>query len=575
MHSTFVGGYLARYRLTVTSCDNAFVAGLKTAAETISGLVSRRDHALSVVSAVLGVSHDRLGPAADWNSLVVGSYLGSRPFCLYFEPAFTDYHRHLGNLYGSDLALFVSDFASCGHDLWKAIGTAESIAVEVASEDLDRLDEYAAVTQHLNQWYLRLVEQAFDSLLGFAVYRLQTKAGKQQPPGKPWNIYEAIQKHGWHAAGSFYHPTVRNGIAHEIELVPKGVLSPVSVVYTDAKGNSATLSYPELVDAVTGMVDECLAYAFALRLFILEHSDDHNMGQIPDPKSSSRRLRERGFKNFASSPSLLVESVHTDLVNGKRQTRIECLDRTRVEQERLAEMVALLISAHAWFPDCDTFIVGLKSEGPISFARVDARVLGSWVRKEMDDEGFLRSFDPMLMWPKKAFMGRLRANLARTIPAALDAARDGIDQAKAEWPGQLPATIRVLSLTDISYSLARRYRGDFLVDAEDQPAVRELLHPLVAWVKRQRLYSSPQSKKHWRKTPPAYVVGFLYSRDKRERDRGAIPTSGFYIGQFEWRDPRADPDTLPTPIRDPDDLGEGLAYKPAPNWPPIDRFVPR
>jgi len=547
---------------------------LRTAAENVSGLVPRREHALSVIERVLDLPYKELKPSDDWNSLPVGSYLISRPFCLYFEPAFTEYHRHLENLYGNDLSLFAADFRSCGHDLWKAIRVAERIALEIESEDLAKFDPYTATTQYLHQWYLRLIEQAFDSLLGFAVYRLQTNSGKQ-PPSQPWNIYEAIKKHGWNAPGEFYHPTVRNGIAHEFEFIPETVFSPFSVIYTDIRGKTQTVSYSDLIHEVTGMADECLGYVFALRLFILEHSNNRHVRHTLAATSSNRSLRVDGFRDFASSRSLIVQSVNVDDVNGKKQTRIECLDYTRVDPERLAEMVAMLSTASIWFPDCDTFFVGLKSKGTPSFSRIDASVLASWVRDEVDDHTLLQSFDPIMMWPKKVFLGRLKANLVRTIPSALKAGRDEFKQTMAELPGRLPRTVRVLSLTDISHGLARRYRGDLVIDAEDQATVRKLLRPIIEWTRRQHIHSSPHSKKHWRKTPPVYIAWFLYSREKRERDRGAIPTSEFYIGQFEWRGADADPDDLPFPIRDAEDLGEGLAYKAAPDWPPTDRFVPR
>lgn len=547
---------------------------LRTTAESISGLASRRERALSVIERVLEQPVEGLDPSDDWNSLAVAYYLDSRPHCLYFEPAFTEYHRHLQKLYAGNLSLFASDFASCGHDLWKAIQIAEQVSVEIENEDIKDLNPHIAVTQYLNQWYLRLVEQAFDSLLGFATYRLQRNRGKQ-PPTTPWNIYEVIKKHKWYAAGEFYHSTIRNGIAHEFQLVPETVFSPVSVTYTDIRGNTQTVTLPDLISEVIGMSDECLGYAFALRLFILEHSADHNVRTTLTATESSRQLRETGFKHLVSSPSLIVESVYSDVVNTRRQTRIECRDLTRVEPERIAEMVAVLTAAESWFPDCNTFFVGLKSKNPISFARIDAHVLTSWVNEEIDDEVFLRSFEPTMMWPKRSFLGRLRANLARTIPAALNTGREDITRAMAELPGRLPTTIRVLSLGDISHGLARRYRGDFVVDTEDQPRVRTLLPRLVEWIKRQKIHGSSQSKKHWGKTPPVYIAGFLYSREKRERDRGAIPTSRFYVGQFEWRHANADSDTLPTPIFDSEDLGEGLFYKGALDWPPIDRFVPR
>ncbi len=66
---------------------------------------------------MLDFSPDDLNPSMDWNSFMVDAFLQKRPFCLYLEPAFTEYHRHLVSIYQDDLALFASDFASCDHDI--------------------------------------------------------------------------------------------------------------------------------------------------------------------------------------------------------------------------------------------------------------------------------------------------------------------------------------------------------------------------------------------------------------------------------------------------------------------------
>ena len=62
------------------------------------------------------------------------------------------------------------------------------------------------------------------------------------------------------------------------------------------------------------------------------------------------------------------------------------------------------------------------------------------------------------------------------------------------------------------------------------------------------MHHSLQSKKRWGKTPPVYMLGFLYSREKRERDLGVSSISESYIGRFEWRDANSDSDTLPLPL---------------------------
>lgn len=550
------------------------MSGLKTAAATISESLSRRSRELAALSRAIGLDTRKLDPSVDWNSLAIASYLERRPFCLYFEPAFTEYHRHLEKTYKNKGGVLAADLAACGHDLWKAIETAERIAEEFEDTQLDSSDAYEAVTQHLNPRYLRLVEQAFDALLGLPVYRLLTDNGKQ-PPTKPRQVYEAIKGQGWHAAGEFYRPVVRNGIAHEVEFVAETVSSPVSIIYTDAAGHSETLTYDDLVNEVAGMIDECLAYAFALRLFLLEHLSDPHVQGILQAAPSNLELRKSRFPRFASSRSLLVQSVHTEVVNRRMQVRIECRDRTRVTEERLAELAALLISADAWFGDAETLFIGLRSKGPVSFARIDSDALTRWVRGELDDRAFLQSFDPALLWPKKSRFGRLRANLARTVPIALETAREEFRRATEALPNRLPHAVRVLSLEDISHGLARRYRGDFLLDIDNQVDARSLLRPLVSWARRQHIYHSPQSRNRWRRKPPHFVSGFLYSREKRERDRGAIPMSPFYIGRFEWRDPNADPTALPLPMTGADDMGEGLSYAAATDWPPPDRFIPR
>jgi hypothetical protein len=544
------------------------------AAETISGLDERRQRCLKVVTRVLGFSPGDLDPSMDWNSFVVDAFLQRRPFCLYLEPAFTEYHRHLVSTYQNDGALFASDFASCGHDIWQAIETAEQIAGEIEETDLEGQTPYDAVNRYLNQWYLRIVEQSFDSLLGLAAYRLLANEGKQLPM-RPQQILEALTARGWRCVGWFHKPIVRNGIAHEFQIIHDTVASPLSVVYTDLNGNSETLSMFDLVNEVKGIVDECLAYAFALRLFLLEHRDDPHIRQVMSANPTNRSLRPVGFPAFASTRSLVVESVHTEVVNEKMQIRIECLDNTSADVECLAEMVALLASAHTWFPEGERFLIGLRSKNPVSFACVDGVALDRWKQGDLTDQAFLRSFDPILIWPRRKLLGKLRAKLVRAIPAGLAAGREAYQQATAELPYRLPTQVKVLSIEDNSINVARRYGGDFLVDADDHEDVRPLLHPLMGWIKKQRIHRSRQSKEHWGKAPPVYMLGFLYSRDKRPRDRGVSSTSEFYIGRFEWRNPQADPGTLPLPIGDGEDLGQGLKYEPSLAWPPPDRFLPR
>ncbi len=391
---------------------------------------------------------------------------------------------------------------------------------------------------------------------------------------RPQQILEALTARGWHCVGWFHEPIVRNGIAHDFQFIQETVVSPPSVVYTDLKGNSAILSMFDLANEVKGIVDECLAYAFALRLFLLEHRNDPHIRQVGS-NPANRSLRTLGFPAFTSTRSLVVESVHTEVVNDKMQIRIECRDYTRADVECLAEMVALLASAHTWFPDGERFFIGLRSKNPIGFACVDGIALSRWKRGDLTDESFLGSFDPILIWPRRKLLGQLRAKLVRAIPVGLAAGREAFQEATAELPFRLPRQVKVLSLKDNSIGVARRYGGDFLVNVDDHEGVRALLHPLMGWIKKQRIHHSPQSKEHWGKAPPVYMLGFLYSRNKRPRDRGVSSTSEFYIGRFEWRSPEADLGTLPLPVGDGEDLGQGLKYEPSLAWPPPDRFIPR
>ena len=108
-------------------------------------------------------------------------------------------------------------------------------------------------TRYLNQWYLRIVEQSFDSLLGLAAYRLLANDGKQLLL-RTHLILDALTARGWQSVGWFHNPTVRNGVAHEARFIQETGVAPVSVVYTDLRGNSETLSMFVLVNEVTGIV---------------------------------------------------------------------------------------------------------------------------------------------------------------------------------------------------------------------------------------------------------------------------------------------------------------------------------
>ena len=535
--------------------------------QAISGYEDKRQRCLSAVTKALRIGLDELCPSMDWNSLAVASYLKSRPLCLYLEEAFVEYQRHLEDTYRNDGALFASDFASCGHDIWQAIEVAEKTAIQVEEQGVEGTTPDEADIRHLHQWYLEIVEQAYDSLLGLPVYRLLTNKGKQGVLTRPRNIAEAISSFGWYSPGWYYNPTMRNGIAHEFRLIPKTAVSLASIEYVDLKGNTETLFLTDIPRQVTGIVDKCLGYAFALRLFLLQHANTPDVRRVLQPTPQNRASRARYFLRFATSRSLAVESIHPEEVKNKMQIRIECADGTATEKERLAELISLLMSAHTWFPEGDHFLVGLQSTGPMSFARVDADVLANWKTGGLTDRGFLDSFDPLCLWPKPSIVTRAKATQPNLPTPKRATARRGANQP--------PDPIRVLSLTDISHNVARRYRGDFVVDANTQDDIRALLPLLTGWIKRQRIHHSPQSKQRWRNTPPSYITGFLYSREKRERDRGAIPTSRFYIGQFEWRHTNTDPNNLPLPIHGGQNLGQGLVYEPSPNWPPPNRFIPR
>ena len=540
---------------------------LRRLAQATSGYEDRRHRGLSVVTKALGIGLDELCPSVDWNSLAVASYLESRPLCLYLEEAFVEYRRHLEATYRNNGALFASDFASCGHDIWQAIEIAEKTAIQIEEHKMEEMTPDEADIRHLHQWYLEIVEQAYDSLLSLPVYRLLTDKGKQGVLKQPRNIAEAIRSFGWYTSHWYYNPIMRNGIAHEYRLIPKTAVSLASIEYVDLKGNTETLFLTDIPREVYGLVDKCLGYAFALRLFLLQHANTSGVPRILQPTPKNQASRTRYFPRFASTQFLTVESIHPEEVDSKLQVRIECTDGTTTEEEQLAELISLLTSAQTWFPEGDHFLVGLRSENPMSFARLDAEVLANWKAGKLTDQGFLESFDPLFLWPKnRKTKGARAAQPKPPTPKQPTTHRDA---------NQPPHPITVLSLTDISHNVVRRYRGDFVLDADTQEQVRALLPSLTNWIKNQRIHHSPQSKQRWRNTPPSYVAGFLYSREKRERDRGAIPTSKFYIGQFEWRHTNTDPSNLPLPIQGGHDLGQSLVYEPSPNWPPPNRFIPR
>ena len=102
------------------------------------------------------------------------------------------------------------------------------------------------------------------------------------------------------------------------------------------------------------------------------------------------------------------------------------------------------------------------------------------------------------------------------------------------------------------------------------------LPKFVDCVRKRRIYRNALVKKNWGKTHAHYVDGFIYSREKRCRDRWADISSEYYVGRFEWRDLKVDQENLPMPLSGGRviDFGGGLFYEPNPNWPPRNIHLP-
>jgi hypothetical protein len=177
------------------------------------------------------------------------------------------------------------------------------------------------------------------------------------------------------------------------------------------------------------------------------------------------------------------------------------------------------------------------------------------------------------MWPVKKRFGRARAKWKRVARAAFSEYR----RAKEQVADRKSSLFGTISLSDISHGLARRYRCELSTIASTHAEIEESLPEIVNNIRGQKVFASEQSRKRWRGASPHYVTGWIYSREKRERDRWADERAQFYVGSFEWRDPDADPENLPLAMTGGDSVpvGDGIVYEPNRLWPPSDIHVPR
>lgn len=550
---------------------------LLDASRSISGWHERRKTALSPIHRCLGVESQGIVQNEDWNVVPLALYLDGPPLSYYLEPAFTEYFEFLNHRFGTDLAVFAADLTNCGQDVWKGLALAENLAHEIHSTDVTQSDDYKKISNHLNPWYLRLVEQAFDSLLALPAYRLQQDVGKNVSQ-TPRGIHDVMKKHGWLTFGSYYDPTMRNGIGHDVEFVQDSHTSDLAVRYTDARGNRLELSLAEIVENVEGFLDECLGYCFALRLFVFEHRCDPELAAVVQPTTENFTGRELYSRQIAGSPFVAVNNVNRERVNGQVQIRIECTDTTTHDHERFVEVLSILATAADWFPEGETFFVGLTGDRRWpACLRISGDDLRGWLAGDIADEAFPKCFDPFMLWPLKKWLGHSRAKWKRAFSVFMTHMRKDLPK-RDHTNGRFSCVHGYGFVDDTSTAIARRYGAEVFVTDTEQAQLKARLASLVAAIRSMRVFASPQAEKRWGGTKPHFIAAFIFSREKRSRDRWANPDSRFYVGNFEWRDPTIDSGKLPLAMSgdNVESLLDGsVRYVPNPNWPPRDLFIPR
>lgn len=538
--------------------------------QRLGGYVKRRAALLGPLCNATHKELEDISEVHDWNSIPLALFLNGPPFSYYSEPAFVEYYAFLEVTY-KDLAQLASDFKSCGYDTFEAMARAENLLLTTAQINLDDYDDFQKVTNYLNPWYLELVEQVFDCLLALPAFSLQQQAGKQLTRTVQ-GIFDVLIAHGWRTPTFDYSATMRNGIAHETKYETDG-FGISKTIYTDKKGNSEALHLEEVEDRVFGLLDTCLGYVMAIRLFLFVNRTAPELDILSNPATIPFWGRSNQFAELIKLPYFDVVSVHKDIVNDQVQIRLECEDRTYNDAERMMGIAATLAAASHWFHEADMFFIGLTGKRRWkSGARVQAGDLRQWVSGDMTDSDFFDRFEREVLWPLRRFAGRTRSTIRYSVG-------EGVAEGRRQWQeiwGNPARSFKILSIEDNSIAIARRYRCELLSNAASQDEIRSGLPHIVSHVRSKRVYRNRLVRKAWRWKGAQYVDGFIYSREKRRRDRWADTSSQFYIGRFEWRDQSVDQDNLPIPLTGDTvvDLGGGLYYEPNSNWPPPNVHLP-
>jgi hypothetical protein len=526
------------------------------AAFKLTGMEQRRAEMRDILAQISDLHAAELASGLDWFTLTTAGYLVGPPLGYYWEPAFVEYGKALRSVFASarDFALEASRVTG----LIDAVFRVEHLAFEIDKEDLSGHQTTAAVRRYLARWYLELCDQILDVLLRLPACGLARRSGNTAPSDLI-NLVEFLRKAGWVTCGEAYSPTVRNGIAHELTFETELAGRVQYAVFTDKRGNRERRTLDELRHDVELLLDQALAYALALRLYVLKSACEPGVARLLVPTQLSPEVREQAFRDFASTDRFEIRSASIDIVSNQRQLTVEALDSTDHEVERMVHIISNLYEAANWFPDADRIVIGAKGKGRLpSLVAVDGCTLRSWASGDISNQDLFAKAD-VLLWPFRRLFGRWRHKL-----------RYVAGHARAEWDRHWEASrisprYRFLSADDISIGLARRYRAEaVLKDTPSEESIRATLQDAVRKLRSMTIHRNKQVRKRWGRTPPHYVSVFLYAREKRRRDRWADLTSAFYLGRAEFRDPNFQ-GVLPESEL-PDVAADGLTLEVSPNW---------
>ncbi len=489
-----------------------------------------------------------------WFVLPVTDYLSGPPLSYYSEPAFAEYALALQASFPGPKQL--AQQAREIRGLMDAIHRAEHLAFEVEHEDLENLDTRTAVRNHLSRWYLELCDQILDVLLALPARGEARSSGKTAPIDL-FSIAEFLKKAGWHTADVAYSPTVRNGCAHDLTFSTEFAGRHEQAIFTDKKGNSEKRTLEEFRDDVTSLLDRSLGYSLALRLYLNEHLGVPAIARIVDPTKLAPETRRWCFSKYASGSDFDIPKATVDTVRGERQLTVEIADKATHSDERLVTNIGVLWDAAVWFPEAQRVFVGAKADaGTSSFSVVDGRALSQWASGRLPDREFIQGAQNLYM-SFGGWIGRFRHKL-RYIK----------DAVTPEWRARLQrdrVRLRIVSADDISTGEARRYRVEaVLEETASEDSIAAALRGAIESSLKMRIHRNDQSRKRWGKARPHYVSVMLYAREKRARDRFADPSSSFYLGRAEYRDPRFKGVLPDAQLKETD--GKGVSIALSPNW---------